>query len=39
MFYQTTEAQEGLRAKVRAFAESEIKPQAFLLDKDNVFPA
>lgn len=39
MFYQTTEAQETLRAKVREFAESEIKPIAFMLDKENTFPA
>lgn len=38
MSYQTTEAQEALREKVRAFAETEIKPLAFLLDKENQFP-
>ncbi|MGI6283758.1 acyl-CoA dehydrogenase family protein [Caproicibacterium lactatifermentans] len=38
MFYQTTNEQEALRTKVRSFAESDIKPQAFLLDKGNTFP-
>ena len=38
MLYQTTQAHEELRAKVRAFAEAEIKPIAFLLDKENRFP-
>ena len=39
MLYQTTEAHEALRAKVREFAETEVKPQAFMLDKENRFPA
>lgn len=39
MLYQTTEAHEALRAKVREFAEAEVKPQAFLLDQENQFPA
>ncbi len=38
MLYQTTQAHEDLRAKVREFAEAEIKPIAFLLDKENRFP-
>ena len=38
MNYQTTPAHEELRAKVRAFAETEVKPIAFLLDKENRFP-
>ena len=38
MLYQTTQAQEELRAKVRAFAEAEVKPIAFMLDKNNQFP-
>ena len=38
MLYQTTEAQEALRAKIRAFAEAEIKPIAFQLDQENRFP-
>ena len=39
MLYQTTEQHEALRAKVREFAEEEIKPQAFLLDQNNEFPS
>ena len=35
MLYQTTQAHEDLRAKVREFAEAEIKPIAFMLDKEN----
>ena len=38
MLYQTTQAHEDLRAKVREFAEAEIKPIAFMLDKENRFP-
>ncbi|MCI9332092.1 MAG: acyl-CoA dehydrogenase [Oscillibacter sp.] len=38
MLYQTTQAHEDLRAKVREFAETEIKPIAFMLDKENRFP-
>lgn len=38
MLYQTTEAQEALRKKVREFAETEVKPIAFLMDKENQFP-
>ncbi len=38
MYDQTTQAQEELRAKVRQFAEAEIKPIAFKLDKENQFP-
>ena len=38
MNYQTTEAHEALRAKVREFAEKEVKPVAFLLDQKNQFP-
>ena len=37
MMYQTTQAHEELRAKVREFAEAEIKPIAFMLDKNNQF--
>ena len=33
MLYQTTEAHEALRAKIRAFAEADIKPIAFQLDQ------
>ena len=35
MLFQTTPAQEELRAKIRAFAEEEIKPIAFQLDQNN----
>ena len=38
MLYQTTQEHEELRAKVREFAETEIKPIAFMLDKNNQFP-
>jgi len=38
MLYQTTQAQEALRTKVREFAEAEVKPVAFLMDKENQFP-
>ncbi len=38
MLYQTTQAHEELRAKVREFAEREVKPIAFMLDKNNEFP-
>jgi alkylation response protein AidB-like acyl-CoA dehydrogenase/rubredoxin len=38
MLYKTTEEHEALRAKVREFAETEVKPLAFLLDKENEFP-
>ena len=38
MLFQTTQAHEELRAKIRAFAEEEIKPIAFLLDQQNEFP-
>ena len=38
MSFKTTKEHEALRAKVRAFAEKEIKPIAFMLDQENVFP-
>lgn len=38
MRYQTSEAHEALRAQVREFAEAEVKPIAFMLDKENAFP-
>ena len=38
MLFQTTQAQEELRAKIRAFAEEEVKPIAFSLDQANEFP-
>lgn len=39
MFFTTTEDHEVLRAKIREFAETEVKPLAFLLDKENKFPS
>ena len=39
MLFQTTESHKALRAKIRAFAETEVKPHAFLMDKENGFPA
>ncbi len=39
MLFQTTEAHEELRAKIRAFAETEVKPIAFMLDQESKFPA
>lgn len=38
MLFQTTPEHESLRARVRSFAEEEIKPIAFLLDQQNEFP-
>lgn len=38
MLFQTTTEHEALRAKIRAFAEEEIKPIAFSLDQENQFP-
>lgn len=38
MLFKTTETHEELRQKIRAFAEEEIKPIAFMLDKNNEFP-
>ena len=38
MLFQTTSDHEALRAKIRAFAEEEIKPIAFSLDQENQFP-
>lgn len=38
MLFTTTEQHEELRAKVRAFAETEVKPIAFVLDQENGFP-
>ena len=37
MLFQTTAAHEELRAKIRSFAEEEIKPLAFLMDQNNEF--
>ena len=38
MLYQTTEQHEELRARIRALAEEEVKPIAFMMDKNNDFP-
>lgn len=38
MLFQTTAEHEQLRAKIRSFAEEEIKPIAFSLDQENRFP-
>jgi butyryl-CoA dehydrogenase len=38
MFFKTTEQHEAFRAKIREFAEVEVKPQAFMLDKESEFP-
>ncbi|WP_186565161.1 acyl-CoA dehydrogenase family protein [Lawsonibacter celer] len=38
MHFKTTQAHEEFRSKVRAFAEAEVKPIAFLLDQQNQFP-
>lgn len=38
MKFTTSKEQEDLRKKVRAFAEKEIKPIAFMMDQNNQFP-
>ena len=38
MLFQTTQAHEEFRKKVRDFAEAEVKPIAFTLDQNNEFP-
>ena len=38
MLFQTTQAHEELRKKVREFAEAEVKPLAFTMDQNNEFP-
>ncbi|MGM9973417.1 MAG: acyl-CoA dehydrogenase family protein [Clostridiaceae bacterium] len=38
MLYKTTENHEALRQKIREWVEREIKPIAFMLDKENKFP-
>ena len=38
MLFQTSPEHEELRAKIRTFAEEEIKPIAFMLDQQNEFP-
>ncbi len=39
MLFQTTQAHEELRARIRAFAEAEVKPNAILMDQESRFPA
>ncbi|MEG2798873.1 MAG: acyl-CoA dehydrogenase family protein, partial [Erysipelotrichaceae bacterium] len=39
MNYATTQQQEQIRLKIREFAETEIKPIAFMLDQENEFPS
>lgn len=39
MLFTTTQQQEEIRKTVREFAETEIKPIAFMLDKENEFPS
>lgn len=38
MLFRPTEKHEELRMKIREFAETEIKPIAFMLDQENKFP-
>lgn len=38
MTFKTTGEHEALRSKIRKFAESEVKPIAFMLDQENGFP-
>ncbi len=38
MYFKTTEAHEAFRMQVRKFAETEVKPQAFMMDQNNEFP-
>ena len=38
MLFKITDTHEELRKKVRDFAESEVKPIAFMLDQNNEFP-
>lgn len=37
MLFHTTAEHEALRAKIRAFAEEEVKPHAFLMVRKTVF--
>lgn len=34
MYFKTTDQHEDLRAKIRQFAEEEVKPIAFMLDQE-----
>ncbi|MFV0497932.1 MAG: acyl-CoA dehydrogenase family protein [Candidatus Fimivivens sp.] len=38
MLFSTTQQHEAIRSQVRIFAEEQVKPLAFLLDKENQFP-
>lgn len=38
MLFQTSQKHEELRTQIREWAEKEIKPIAFSLDKNNEFP-
>ena len=38
MLFKTTEEHEALRARIREFAETEVKPIAFMMDQQNEFP-
>ena len=38
MLFKTMDQHENLRSKIRAFAEEEVKPIAFMLDQENKFP-
>ena len=38
MLFKTTDTHEEIRKKVREFAETEVKPIAFMLDQNNEFP-
>ena len=38
MLFTTTREHEEFRAQIREFAETKIKPIAFMLDKENKFP-
>ena len=38
MFFKTTDQHEAFRTKIREFAEAEIRPQALIWDKENIFP-
>ena len=38
MLFKTTDQHEALRKKIREFAEKEVKPHAFMMDKENLFP-
>ena len=38
MLFKATDEHEALRLKIRKFAETEVKPIAFMLDQENMFP-